>query len=185
MRAFYIRHFCKSLFFNSYQQSFWHLALIHVYAQINTVHWSTSTEVTLHFFATQTYLKCSHTTAYGISVCQRLIIRSHTQIYVRGTLAYVGVRCYTQRLNYFFGHVQKILAYASVQIIRYSYAHHTLGIRWIRQAYAEYARHTLEVRYSYVGTNVGQLCSEYVYRVLFSPLSSVVERSSSPAPFFI
>jgi len=48
-------------------------------------------------------LKCSYTTAYDISVCQCIIIRSYTQIYVRGTLcirrvlphtlAYVGVHC--------------------------------------------------------------------------------------------
>ena len=68
-------------------------------------------------------LKCSHTTAYDISVCQRMIIRSHTQIYVRGTLGIRRVRCYTQRLNNFL----------------------------------DMFRHTLEVRYSYVGTNNGQL----------------------------
>jgi len=37
-------------------------------------------------------LKCSHTTAYGISVCQRMIIRSHTQTYVRGRLGIRRVR---------------------------------------------------------------------------------------------
>jgi len=43
--------------------------------------------------------KCSHTTAYDISVCQRMIIRSYTQEYVRGTLgirrvrsSYAGIR---------------------------------------------------------------------------------------------
>jgi len=37
-------------------------------------------------------LKCSHTTAYVISVCQRMIIRPHTQIYVRDTLGIRRVR---------------------------------------------------------------------------------------------
>ena len=44
-------------------------------------------------------LNCSHTTAYDISVCQRIIKRSYTQIYVRGTLgthrvrfSYAGIR---------------------------------------------------------------------------------------------
>jgi len=37
-------------------------------------------------------LKCSHTTAYDISVCQRMIIRSYTQIYVRDTLDIRRVR---------------------------------------------------------------------------------------------
>jgi len=37
-------------------------------------------------------LKCRHTTAYGISVCQRMIIHSHTQIYVRDTLDIRRVR---------------------------------------------------------------------------------------------
>jgi len=69
-------------------------------------------------------LKCSHTTAYGIRVCLRMIIRSHTQIYVRGTLGirrvsslYAGihsVRCYTQRLNICLGHVQNFSAYESI-----------------------------------------------------------------------
>jgi len=36
--------------------------------------------------------KCSHTTAYDISGCQRMIIRSYTQIYVRGTLGIRRVR---------------------------------------------------------------------------------------------
>ena len=44
-------------------------------------------------------------------------------------MAYVDVRCYTQRLNQYFGHVQMFSAYASVFYIRYSYAHHTHVIR--------------------------------------------------------
>jgi len=103
-------------------------------------------------------------------------------VYVPHTLAYVGVRCYTQRLKYFYGYIKKNSAYASVKIIRYLYARHTLGIRLIRYAYAEYARHTLEVRYSYVDTNSGQLSS--IYKGSFcSPFSSVVDRSFSPTLF--
>jgi len=87
---------------------------------------------------------------YGISVCERMLIRSHTlanaDIYVRSTLRirrvrfeYADIRlvrqrtlCYTQRPNYFYGHVQNLSAYASVQNIRYSYANHAHLIRWIR-----------------------------------------------------
>ena len=127
---------------------------------------------------------------------QRMIIRSQTQIYVTVrsrqtsctfliTLTYVSVRCYTQMFKYCFEHVHNFSAYASVLIIRFSYAQHTLGIGWIRLAYAEYARHTLEVRYSYVGTciNGGQLSSKYI-KGPFSPLSSDVDRSSSLTPFW-
>ena len=44
----------------------------------------------IYIFTTMYHVKYSQTTAYGISVCQRMIIRSHTQIYVWGTL---GIRC--------------------------------------------------------------------------------------------
>jgi len=37
-------------------------------------------------------LKFSYTTAYDISVCHRMILRSQTQIYVRGTLGIRRVR---------------------------------------------------------------------------------------------
>ena len=47
-------------------------------------------------------LKCSHTTAYGISIYQLMIIRSHTHIHVRTTLSirrarskYADTRRYT------------------------------------------------------------------------------------------
>jgi len=57
-------------------------------------------------------LKCTHTTAYGISSCERMLIRSQTLIYVRGTLGirrvrseYADIRrctlCYTQRPKFF------------------------------------------------------------------------------------
>ena len=53
------------------------------------------------------------------SVCSYAPIRSHTQLYVRGTLGICRVRsipadirrctsCYTQRRNEFFGHVQNL-----------------------------------------------------------------------------
>jgi len=57
-------------------------------------------------------------------------------VYVPHTLAYVGVRCYTQRLKYFlemFKKIQRMRAYGL-------YVSHTLIIRY---AYAGYARHTL------------------------------------------
>ena len=90
-------------------------------------------------------LKYSHTTAYGISVCQRMIIRSHTQTNVRGRLgirrvrsSYADIRRCTllyAEAKSFFGHVQKFSAYASESIIRYSYAGyvmHTLNTQHIR-----------------------------------------------------
>jgi len=84
---------------------------------------------------------------YGISVyasvCSYARIRSQKLIYVRSTLRirrvrfeYADIRqrtlCYTQRPNYFYGHVQNLSAYASAQNIRYSYANHAHLIRWIR-----------------------------------------------------
>ena len=65
--------------------------------------------------------KCSHTTVYDINLCHLCLIHC--------TLTYVGVRCYTQRLNYFLDMIKKNSAYASEQIVRYAYPHHTLGIR--------------------------------------------------------
>ena len=70
-------------------------------------------------------LKCSHTSANGISVYERMLISSQTLIYVRGTLGirrvrseYADIRrcalCYTQRPTYFVGHVQNLSAYANV-----------------------------------------------------------------------
>jgi len=95
-------------------------------------------------------LKCSHTTAYGISVCERMLIRSQTLIYVRGTLGIRSVRseyadirrcmfCYTQIPNYFldmFKIYQRMRAYKI-------YVTYTLAIR---MAYAGYARNTLDIR---------------------------------------
>jgi len=94
-------------------------------------------------------LKCSHTTAYGISVCQRMIIRSYTQIYVRGTLgirrarsSYAGIRRWTSlygEAKIIFWTCSKIFSVCEridyTLLIRSSYARHTLdtlGIRWIR-----------------------------------------------------
>jgi len=83
-------------------------------------------------------LKCSHITAHGIGVCERMLIRSQTLIFVRGTLCirrvrseYADIRrctlCYTQRPKYFlnmFKIYQRMWAYRI-------YANHTHGIRWI------------------------------------------------------
>ena len=56
-------------------------------------------------------LKCSHTTAYDISVCQRMTIRSYTQIYGRGTLGIRRVR------SSYAGIRQCTLLYAEAKII--------------------------------------------------------------------
>ena len=94
-------------------------------------------------------LKCSHTTAYDISVCQRMIIRSYTQIYVRSTLgirrvrsSYAGIRRCTllyAEAKIIFWTCSKIFGVCeridNTLLIRSSYARHTLdtlGIRWIR-----------------------------------------------------
>ena len=57
------------------------------------------------------------------------------------------------------------------------YVIHTLTIRW---TYAEYARCTLKVRYSYVGINGGQFCWKYI-KGLFPPFSSVIDREKMEA----
>jgi len=102
-------------------------------------------------------LKFSHNTAYGISVCERMPIRSQTLIYFRSTLGIRRVRskyadipwltlCYTQRPKYV---LDMFKIYQRMQAYRI-YVIHTLTIR---TAYAGYARRTLytqKLRYSYV-----------------------------------
>ena len=81
----------------------------------------------------------------AITYCERMrkkFIRSHKQIYATGrlgivvyiasTLSYVCVRSNTQRPKNSFEHVQYISAYPSVWNIRCAYAHHMLGVSWIR-----------------------------------------------------
>ena len=85
------------------------------------------------------FLKCSHSTAYGISVSER------TLIYVRSTLDIRRVRfeyadkrrrtlCYTERPNYF---LDMFKIYQRMRTFR-KYVTNTLTIR---TAYARYARH--------------------------------------------
>ena len=108
-----------------------------------------SVEMTLHNVNVQSRYSVRH---------QRMIICSHREIYVRGTLGisrvrstyadiiyYVGISCYTRRLNYLFWTCSKYFSVCeridNTLLIRSSYARHTLD--------------ALEVRYSYVGTNGG------------------------------
>jgi len=86
-------------------------------------------------------LKCSHTTAYSISVCQRMVIRSYTQIYGRGTLGIRRVR------SSYAGILRCTLLYAEAKIFFWTCSKffsvceridYTLLIR------SPYARHTLD-----------------------------------------
>jgi len=102
-------------------------------------------------------IKCSHTTAYDISVCQRIIIRSYTQIYVRGTLgirrvrsSYAGIRRFT--LLYaedkkVFWTCSKIFSVCqridNTLLIRSSYARHTLNTLNTLVIRSRYVTHTL------------------------------------------
>jgi len=95
-------------------------------------------------------------TSVYASVCPYAPIRSHTQIYVRGTCT-LGIRrvhskyahirrctlCYAQSRNDLldmFKNYQRMRAYSI-------YVTHTLDIRY---AYARHTFNTLKVRYSYV-----------------------------------
>ena len=105
--------------------------------------------------------ECSHTTAYGISVCERMLmntfayarkrwymlgVRSAYVVYVPKTLTYVGVRCVIRRDRIVFWTMFKIYQYMRAYRI---YVTHTLAIR---TAYAGFARHTLKLRYPYMCT---------------------------------
>ena len=74
----------------------------------------------------------AYTLAYAGTRWYTLVVRQAYVVYVPNTLTFVGVRCVIGRDQIFFGHVRNLSAYASVQNIRYSYANHTHGIRWIR-----------------------------------------------------
>jgi len=78
----------------------------------------------------------SHTTAYNISVCERMLIRSHTVAYANIRWGTLGLSrctfCYTQRLNYgvyMFKMYQRTREYSI-------YVTHTL----------QHARHTLDTQ---------------------------------------
>ena len=94
-------------------------------------------------------LQCSHTTAYDISVCQRMVIRSHTQIYLRCTL---GMRRVHVRSQY--SDMLKNVANAGVQHIRYSY-----NGRSTFACHANYAGYTLLM----LLIRVHALCMRYSY----------------------
>jgi len=88
-------------------------------------------------------LKCSHTTAYDISVCQRMTIRSYTQIYVMGTL---GIR----RVRSSYAGIRRCTSlYAEAKIIFWTCSkifcvcERIDNTLLIRSSYAGYARHTL------------------------------------------
>ena len=51
---------------------------------------NTQTAICIYFLVL--LFKVIHITAYGISVCERMLIRSHMLIYVRGTLGIRRVR---------------------------------------------------------------------------------------------
>jgi len=56
-------------------------------------------------------LKCSHTTAYGISIYQLMIIRSHTHIHVRTTLSIRRARSKyadTHRYTFFYAEAKSL-----------------------------------------------------------------------------
>ena len=101
-----------------------------------------------------TTLKCIHTTLYGINVCKRMGICSHTQInvmhkayavYVPNTLTNVGVRCFIRR-----GQIMDMVIIVQRKLPYSWYNTHTLTIR---NTYAWYDRHSpnmLNVRFSYV-----------------------------------
>jgi len=140
------------------------------------------------------HLKCSHTIAYDISVCQRMIIRSYTQICVLGTLgihlvrsSYAGIRRCTSlyaEAKIFFWTWSKIFSVCeridNTLLKRSSYARHTLdtlGICWIRYTYA---RGTLLIRW-YKQRPV----ELKIYKgSFFSPFSSVVDIGFSLTPFW-
>jgi len=72
-------------------------------------------------------------------------MRSHTLLYVRGTLGIRRIRSkyvvvyvvYTHRPNYCFGHVNRFInVYERIKYISNSYVYHTHGIRWIRKTYS-------------------------------------------------
>ena len=118
--------------------------------------------------------QCSHTTAYRISVCQRMLIRSHTQKYVRRTKCLRPIRFKYGEMGraklIFWTWSNCSIVCERIAFMRYShayairlhtmensYAHHMIGVRCIYQAYVENARHTLKLRQSYVGINGGRL----------------------------
>ena len=84
-------------------------------------------------------LQCSHTTAYDISVCQRMVIRSHTQIDLRCTL---GMRRVHVRSKY----SDRFKKCSECERIAYTLLIQcTLTIcmsRRLRQIYADYVTYT-------------------------------------------
>ena len=81
-------------------------------------------------------LKCSHTIACCIDVGERMRKRSCTLIYVKGTLAHLGLRCVIRRGQFMFwtrskqfNSVCERISY--MQRIRLSYARHTLSTRML------------------------------------------------------
>ena len=71
-------------------------------------------------------IKCSHTTAYDISVCSQARVRRYTFGVPQAYVVYIRRRtlCYTQRPNYFI-HVQNYQHMRAYRI----YVTHTLTIR--------------------------------------------------------
>jgi len=116
---------------------------------------------------TRPMLKCSHTTVYGISVCEHMLIHWQTLIYVRGMLGICRVRseyadirqcmlCYMQRPNYFldmFKIYQRMRAYRI-------YVTHALTICTAYSGYARHALNMLLIRYEYAFHTFVKVCSQ-------------------------
>ena len=94
-------------------------------------------------FDNEQLLKCNHTTAYGISVCERMLIRWYTLVvryayvvYVPNTLTYAGERCLIRRDQLIFWTCSKFISvYKCIEytlLKRQPYARHTLDTLDIR-----------------------------------------------------